>query len=318
MTSRPALTLAAQRPRPRRLMFSGGLVGTRVPSFADGRIVAFGPSGLLTCLDAATGRMLWQHRGYHESIKPPSWGFAASPLIVNDLVVAGLCGKGGIRLAAHKLSDGAQVWTARGGDSGFSSPQLATLDGVPQIVYLDGAGLTGHEIETGRELWRLEWKTDQPKVAQPAILDEHSLVVGMAYGVGLRRIDVRRDAARTWRVHETWNSLRLKPKFNDFAVLGDYAYGFDESQLACVDLRTGERVWKGGRYGYGQVLLAPPLLVVLSEAGELIALPAKPEPLEELAKFEALRGKTWTHPVATRWPAGAGTRRRWPSCAWRT
>lgn len=281
---------------------SGGPGPRATPTFADGRIVAVGPTGLITCLDAAGGRLLWQHRSYHEQIKPPSWGFAGSPLVVEGLVIVGLCGKGGIRLAAHAFDDGAPVWTARGGDSGYSSPQLATLDGVPQVLYLDGAALTGHEIATGRELWRLDWQTEQPKVAQPAVVDGNSVVIGMAYGVGLRRLDIRRAPDGVWQVRETWASNRLKPKFNDFVCHDGYAYGLDESRLACIDLRTGERVWKGERYGYGQVLLAPPLLLVVGESGTVVGLTASPAPPRELARIEALSGKTWNHPVLT--PAG--------------
>ena len=77
-----------------------------------------------------------------------------------------------------------------------------------------------------------------------------------------------------------------------------YAYGFDGDRFACMDLRTGERRWTGKRYD-GQVVLIADMavLLVLSEAGDVVLVPATPERFSEIAQFKALSGKTWNHPV---------------------
>jgi hypothetical protein len=95
-----------------------------------------------------------------------------------------------------------------------------------------------------------------------------------------------------------WRSTGLKPYFNDMVVDGGHAYGFDGSILACIDLADGRRTWKGGRYGYGQMLLAGQgVLLVVSEEGELALVAARPDQFRELARFPAIDGKTWNHPV---------------------
>jgi hypothetical protein len=102
-----------------------------------------------------------------------------------------------------------------------------------------------------------------------------------------------------WTLEERWTSTGLKPYFNDLVVHKDHAFGFDGSILACIGLDDGARKWKGGRYGYGQLLLLPDqdLLLVLSEEGELALVGATPDQFRELARFPAVEGKTWNHPV---------------------
>jgi hypothetical protein len=117
-------------------------------------------------------------------------------------------------------------------------------------------------------------------------------------GVGMRRVAVARGSSG-WTTEERWTTRGLKPYFNDFVVHEGHAYGFDGSILASIDLETGERAWKGGRYGHGQMVLLPDqdLLLLLSEDGELALVGATPDRYAEIARVPAIEGKTWNHPV---------------------
>jgi outer membrane protein assembly factor BamB len=123
----------------------------------------------------------------------------------------------------------------------------------------------------------------------------------MTGGVGIRRITVAQRSGG-WSVEERWTSNGLKPYFNDFVVHNGHAFGFDGSILASIDLQDGRRKWKGGRYGNGQLvlLLDQNLLLVLSEEGELALVSATTDQFKELARFPALNGKSWNHPLMVR------------------
>jgi hypothetical protein len=133
---------------------------------------------------------------------------------------------------------------------------------------------------------------------QAHIVSSSRLVAGTLSGPGVGCVDVTHEGDQ-WKVAEVWNTTEMAPEFPDFVVHQGHAYGFTGALFCCLDLATGTRRWKAGRYGRGQVMLLPEqgLLLVVSEKGEALLLAADPERHRELARFPALSGKTWNHPV---------------------
>jgi outer membrane protein assembly factor BamB len=271
------------------------------PCFAAGRVFALGCTGLLNCLDAATGEKQWSHDLTAESgAAVPHWGFTGSPLVVNDLVVVFAGGTSEKNLLAYRVRTGEFAWAAAAGESSYSSPQLVTLGAKKQILMLTNNGLTAVDPETGAILWEhpVPLPPSAPRAIQPRGLDETRVLVASEGDLGLALLDLRHEA-NDWKVRQRWASKALKPAFNDFVITHNRAYGFDGRIFTCVDLDTGSRLWKEGRYGEGQVLLLADqsLLLVVSETGEVILLRADPERSMELGRFQALHGRTWNHPA---------------------
>jgi outer membrane protein assembly factor BamB len=124
------------------------------------------------------------------------------------------------------------------------------------------------------------------------------VLISSGYGKGCAVLEVIRGDDG-FRVQPQWINTRLKAKFSSVVVRDGFVYGLDDKLLTCLDLRTGERRWKGGRYGYGQVLLAGDLLLVLAEEGDVTLVEAAPTDFRELARFAALDHRTWCHPVVS-------------------
>jgi outer membrane protein assembly factor BamB len=165
------------------------------------------------------------------------------------------------------------------------------------VLLISATGATCVSPADGTVLWAHEWPAGT-RIVQPALTDDGDLLLSAEGALGLRRVSIAR-APGTWTTTARWTSNRLKPYFSDFVVHDGYAYGFDGSILASIDLADGARAWKGGRYGQGQLVLLPDqdLLLVLSEDGDLALVRAAPDGFSELARFPALEGKTWNHPV---------------------
>jgi outer membrane protein assembly factor BamB len=175
-----------------------------------------------------------------------------------------------------------------------------TIGGIEQVLMQSSGGLTGIAPADGMQLWQHAWP--QLSIVQPALISDGDLLISgvdsLASGVGTQRIAVS-PGSSGWSVKERWTSSGLKPTFNDVVIHKGFAFGFDGSILACIDLEDGTRKWKGGRYGHGQLVLLPDqdLLLVLSEEGELALVKATADQFTELARFKAIDGKTWNHPA---------------------
>ena len=271
----------------------GGVGPRATPALSDGHLYTLGATGILNALDAEAGVALWSRDVAADTgSRVPVWGFSGSPLVAGELLVIAAGGT----LVGYDLATGEPRWRGPDGGPSYSSPHLTTIHGIPQILHLSDAGATSVAPADGALLWQHPWP-GWPLV-QPALTVDGDVLISAGEGKGIRRIAVAQGSGG-WTVSERWESHRLKPNFNDFVVHDRHAYGFDGSILACIDLEHGERKWKGGRYGHGQlVLLADQnLLLVVSERGELALVTATPDRFTELARLPAIAGKTWNHPV---------------------
>ncbi len=267
------------------------------PTLSGGRLFTHGATGIVNALDARDGSVIWSRNSSTDTGAPmPGWGFASSPLVIDDLVVVASSG----RVIAYEAATGRPRWSGETGGGGYGSPQLMTIGGVAQIVQLSGGGVTSFAPADGTKLWNLGWTG--AAMLQPTQISDGDLLItsGDAMGgLGTRRIAVAHGPGG-WTVEERWTSRGLKPYFNDLVVHKGYAFGFDGSILSCIDLADGERKWKGGRFGHGQLMLLPDqdLLLLLSEDGELALVSATPDKFTEITtRIPALDGKTWNHPA---------------------
>jgi outer membrane protein assembly factor BamB len=277
----------------------GGPGPRATPTFADGGLYVMGATGFLLRLDPLTGDVVWQQdlRQIADR-KPPMWGFSSSPLVVGSVVIVHAGGPGNKGILAFNIQDGKVQWSAASGNDSYGSPQLMNLDGEPFVVMLTNTGMNLLDPASGESRMNYEWVIEGYRALQPQLVGIDSVLIPSGMGNGTRRIRVSRVEGQL-KADEVWTSRNLKPEFNDLVVYEGHAYGFDSALFSCIDLETGQRNWKGGRYGKGQVLLLNDqgLLLVMGEQGEVVLLKADSKVLNELGRFQALTGKTWNHPV---------------------
>jgi outer membrane protein assembly factor BamB len=276
----------------------GGPGPRATPVFHDGLLYSLGAVGDFYCLDARTGKPRWSKNILTDNgAKNPTWAMSGSPLIIGDMVIVAPGGTSGKSLVAYKRLTGEPVWRSLSDRAGYTSPILAELAGRRQIVWISAERVVGAAIEDGKQLWEYPFPSQMDmNCSQPVPIDATHVLLSSEQGPGSALLEIQ-PTETGLAAHEVWKSNRFRNKFNSSVLRDGYAYGFDGSILACLEVKTGELKWKGGRYGFGQVLLASDRLIVLTEQGELVLVRATPESHQELARFQAIEGKTWNIPA---------------------
>jgi len=276
----------------------GGTGPRATPTVNENHVYALGATGILNCLDLKTGAVIWTKNILTDNdAQLPQWGVSGSPLILDSLLVVCPGGVQGRSLVAYDKNSGNLVWHSGSDKAGYSSPMLATVAGEPQILIFNQTHVVSHQPETGAILWRFPWIGDTQKVAQPLVLEGDRVVVTSGYGVGSKLLQIIRGEDGKLTPRLVWTSRRMKPKFANIVRRGNFIYGLDDGILACIDIDTGKRQWKGGRYGHGQLLLVDGLLLVTTEKGSIALVEANHERFNELSISPILTGKTWNNPA---------------------
>jgi outer membrane protein assembly factor BamB len=277
----------------------GGEGPRATPTVEGGLVYVVGATGVLACLRLEDGLEIWRRDVLGgDNI---TWGKSNSPVVVDGMVVV-TGGMVGPALMAFDAKAGKPLWQVGAGPASYATPVVAELGGLRQLVVVEATSVAGYGLglDGGAELWREAWPGNFPKVAQPQIIDDRLVLLTASYQMGSRLLDVAGLDGGGWSVGEIWSGHRMKTKFSNVCVKDGYAYGLDEGRLACLEAATGERVWRGEKFGYGQNLLAGDVLVVQAELrGDVALVAATPEGYREIGRFRALedqRGKAWNPP----------------------
>jgi outer membrane protein assembly factor BamB len=283
------------------------------PTIRAGRVYSMGATGILTCVDFETGTLIWKQSVFADSTKENLiFGMSGSPVVIQDLVIVTPGVEQGGAAIAFSAKTGDEVWRAGDDEASYASPTATVLCGQTQILSFNGAGLRSYSLD-GKELWLQPWVTQgesRVNVAQPLTLgmqdideptgaDESGrpwakVLISSGYdrGTGLLKVTHQETG---WKSEVLWESAQLKSKLSNLVVYRNHAYGLDNGIMTCIDLETGERKWKRGRYGHGKILIVRDKLLIQAESGEIVLVQADPSALIELAKFEALTSKTWNN-----------------------
>lgn len=269
------------------------------PLCDEGKVYCLGATGEFRCLEQSNGALVWGTNimaRHHAAL--PDYGLAASPFIVDEKLILQPDAYKGYSVVCYDKHNGNLLWHNLDLPMGYATPELVTIDGERQVVVCARPYIVGLRLSDGLELWRYEWHiiNNERPITQPLLVNSNTFFVSAAYMTGCAEFQITHDA-KGWHAGELWRTKSLKAKFASAVFWQGYVYGLDEDILCCVDAQTGERKWKEGRYGYGQILLASGHLVVQCANGDLALVKASPDQYTEIARFPALKGKTWNAPA---------------------
>mgnify|MGYP006132501061 CR=1 FL=1 len=278
----------------------GGIGPRATPTIDEDRLYTMGATGELQCLELISGEPIWGCNVLEtQGAKLPDWGMSSSPLIYEDLVIVNVGGSNDNSLVAYDKISGDFVWGGGNDQAHWSSPVFYEIAGTKQILIFNRDGLYAHDVATGEILWEYPWtrSTSSPRVAIPILIPGDRIIFSSGYGAGAAMLQISPIEEGKQAVEEIWTSLHLKSKFNNFVFKDGYIYGLDDGILTCIDVETGRREWKKGRYGHGQLILVNELLLLTAENGDILLVEPVPEEPRIIGSFKALEGKSWNPPA---------------------
>ncbi len=270
------------------------------PTIDSGRVFALSARGVLVAAALADGRPLWRiDLADAFAGRRPTWGFSASAIVVDGQLLIE-AGGGDAAIIALDPDTGTELWRALSDQPGYSTPVVANVHGQRQVIFFTADRALGIAPTGGEALWSFPWKTAYDvNAATPVFVAPDKVLIAAGYDVGGRLLRIPRPGSGD-EVETLWHSRSLKNQFSSSVVVDGYIYGFDDGNLVCLDLTTGERLWRARGFSHGSLVYADGHLVVLGEHGTLALVRATPGEYQEIARQRVFDSKTWTPPSLSR------------------
>jgi outer membrane protein assembly factor BamB len=284
-------------PHGRRFSNDRGDGPRATPTIEGDRVYAFGASGDLSVLDAATGKIYWtvnvlkQYRGSNIQ-----WGLSESPLVLSDRILVNAGGT----IVALKKTDGSSIWTTEGDEAGYSSAVLQKTGDVSQAIFFTSQRVMGVDVNSGRALWSYRQVANRTANIATPVVRGNRVFVSSGYGTGGALLELA-AAGTNVTAKEIYFTQQMKNHHATSILVGDYLYGFDNAILTAIRFDTGEVAWQDRSVGKGSLTFADGRLYVYSEGGVVGLVEPLPTAYREHGRFELKTGRlpTWSHPVVS-------------------
>jgi outer membrane protein assembly factor BamB len=295
------------------------------PLVSAGRVYAVGIAGQLDCLRAADGETQWsvnypKQFGQHERLPAgrarvngtenvivpigdgqgapvPLFGYTGSPAIAGKLLITPVGGRRGGTIIAFDKDTGQVAWKSLAENVSYSSPIVADIGGVEQVVVMTGPRVVGLAAKDGAFLWSHPFQIQYDEsISTPAVAGD--LVLVTATGRPLTALRITRSGNK-WQARVEWTEGILSSYLSSMVKADGYVYGMnDGGEFSCVRLADGKTLWTGGNHGYySSPILAGKRLFALNDRGLLAVLAADPAGYKALGESKLATSETWTMPA---------------------
>ena len=268
------------------------------PAVADGKVVTVGVGGVVSYLDADTGKLLWRKDPFPKVV--PTFFAASSPIIVDGMAVVHVGGKGKGAMIAYDLADGGEKWRCDGVVPEYASPVLLTVAGTKQLVTLTEKNLVGIGAADGKLLWKVPCASARMSANSAMPVVDAQTVIFTGPGRGIKAVKIEKQAAG-FAPKELWSNGDLSTKYNTPVLKDGLLFGLsNSSSFFCLDARTGKAAWtdtaRHGR-GFAAVVDVGSAILALPDTSELIAFKPSAAGYAELARIKVAETPTYAHPV---------------------
>ncbi len=267
------------------------------PAVAQGKIVTYGVTGILTCLDAATGKILWKKDNPGNLV--PQFYTGMSPLITEGMCIVHTGTKDKGTIAALDLATGNEKWKWEGDGPAYSSPSLMTVDGKKMVVVQTEKNLIGLGLTDGKLLWQVATPPQQRFYNSTSPYINGQIIYYTGQGSGTKAIQIVKEGDK-FSVKELWSNPEVGAKWNTPILKDGYLYGFtDQRRIYCLDAKTGKTAWLDETVNsdFATILDCGSVIIGFPSTGNLIVFKPDPKAYSEIAKYKVAETPVYAFPV---------------------
>jgi outer membrane protein assembly factor BamB len=270
------------------------------PIYYDEKLYTFGISGILSCFDAAAGKLEWR-KEYSKEFKAtwPQFGTSMSPVIGDGLLVALVGTNNDGAIVAYEAKSGAQKWIWKGDGPAYASPVIIESGGVKEVVTLTQKNAVGLSLKSGELLWKIDFPgRSGMNIPTPLRFGKRLILAG---DPGTMLVQMNKNG-NTWTVEKAWQITELTMRFSSPVQKGNLIFGFSNRNggiFFCVDAESGKTLWTSDpKQGDNAVIyIAGDLLFLLKDSAELIIARATGNGFEPLRRYQVADSATYASPL---------------------
>ena len=267
------------------------------PTVAEGKIVTIGVGGVLSCVDAAKGKMLWHKDDFSGAW--PRFYTSSSPLVTGGLCIAQLGGESNGGIVAYDLATGNEKWKWTGDGTAYASPVLLTVGGTKMVVTLTPKKIVGIGVTDGKLLWEAPFPVQGRAYNAATPIVEGATVIYAGSGRGTKAVKIEKTADG-FAAKELWSNPDNAVQFNSPVLKGGQIYGISQAGvLFCLDAKDGKTLWTSelGARDFGSIVDAGSVLLALTPKGDLTVFEPSDKEYKKVAGYKVADSDTYGYPV---------------------
>jgi outer membrane protein assembly factor BamB len=267
------------------------------PAVANGKVVTFGASAIITCLDAGTGKLLWKRENPEHAV--PQFFAGMSPLITDNLCITHVGTKDNGEVLALDLNTGKERWKWSGDGPAYASPSIMTIDGQKQLIVQTEKNLISLNLADGKLVWQVATPPQSRfyNASSPYIDGQTIYVTGQ--GSGIKAYKVARSGSG-YAATEAWSNAEVGAKWNTPVLKDGFLYGFtDQKRIYCVNAATGQTAWLDNAVSsdFATIVDCGAFIIGLPSTGDLIVMKPDSKAYSEVAKYRVTETAVYAFPI---------------------
>lgn len=269
------------------------------PSVANGMVVTFGTTAIISCLDANTGKLIWRRENPTNSV--PQFFTGMSPLIIDNICIVHVGTKDNGEVIALDLKTGNEKWKFAGDGPAYASPSVMTIDGKKHIIVQTEKNLMALNLSDGKPLWQVATPLQQRFYNSVSPYIDGQTIYYTGQGSGMRAIKVEKSGSE-YTTKELWSNSEVGAKWNTPILKDGSLYGFsDQRKIYCINAATGKTAWidVAPNSDFASIIDCGSVIIGLPSTSNLIVFKPESAVYTEVARYKISETPVYSFPIVT-------------------